>query len=129
MAAAPGRRMIPFLPQAEDEVDVALIDELPEVAPKEPLPFPLADGGHAPDMPLFLDTLEAETQVFIAAQFTRLQARLDARGGNGEDVEQLRATIAHLREENARLLRQLDLFERAFRTMKELAVDVEEASR
>ena len=133
--AQPARR-IPFLPQAEDaseeELD-AVLEKLPSVEPKPPLPFPPADAAQAPrpssaELELFLDSLQAETQVFVATQFARLQAEL---GGlvSPAELDEARAVIAELREQNARLLRQLDLYERAFRSLKDLADDVEEASR
>lgn len=134
--AAPGRR-IPFLPQPDVESEEhleALLDDLPAVEPKPPLPFVPADlptegGASDADLALFLDTLQAETQVFVAAQFSRLQGQLAERSPASTELDEARAMVAALREENARLLRQLDLFERAFENLKALTSDVEAASR
>lgn len=134
MVAAPSRR-IPFLPRPESEDDLhALLDELPEVAPKPPLPFPPADADAAiadEELAILLETVQAETQLFVAAQHARLRAQIAARtpGADAVELAQLRAAVTELRDENARLLHQLDLYERAFRTLKDLAIDVEEASR
>lgn len=119
MGRLSGRR-IPFLPRADDASEEhleALIEELPEVAPKPPLPFVPAD---APAM-----QADEELDDLLA----RLRERLSSRAGDPRRLDALRAELAALRDENARLLRQLDLYERAFRSLKDLASDVEEASR
>lgn len=133
MPRMPGRR-IPFLPRSEREDEEhldALLEELPEVDPEPMLPFGAGGAREAgpEDLDDLVRSLDAETQIFVSAQFARLRARLDASAPSARELAEARALIAGLREENARLLRQLDLYERAFRSVKELASDVEEASR
>jgi len=83
-------------PAAEEELDLALLDALPEVAPKPPLPFPRAEAE--------LETAEQE-------------------------LARLRVIVAELRDENTRLVRRLDLYERALEAYRALAADVEDALR
>lgn len=132
-------RRTPFLPQlpAED-LDVllteAVLDELPEVQPRAPPPFPLADapGAYAGALPteldLLLETLQAEAQLTLAAQFARVQEALAAHAAGLEArLAEADALVGELREENARLVHQNDLYERAFETLKGLTRDVEDA--
>lgn len=133
MPRVPGRR-IPFLPRSEREEEGlldALREELPE-ADREPQlasRSPDTQSAGREDINAFVGSLGAETQVFILGQFARLRAKLDVHAPSPLEVAQARALVAGLREENARLLRQVDLYERAFRRLRELASDVEEASR
>jgi hypothetical protein len=154
----PSRRTPFLSQAKDDDIDPSLLEGLPDVAEQPPLPFPLADApGYeyvpesepqpqpqpepepyaegepyaetpAGDLQLLIDTLHAEAQNALTAQFVRLAEELSARGGDAEArLAEALTTIEELRTENARLLRQIDHYDRAFQTLRSLTQDVDEA--
>lgn len=133
-------RRTPFLPHRAEELDLEtlteqLLETLPDVEPQAPPPFPVAqpEPSDAPQadataFEVLFETLQTQAHLDLSAQFARLHQALAAHVADVEarlaDAER---TIEALRDENARLVHQNDLFERAFDTLKGLTKDVDDA--
>ena len=136
-------RRTPFLPhraeEPREEPDLESLTEeflnaLPDVEPQEPPPFPIAQPEPAPtnvDVSAFqvlFETLQTQAHLDLGAQFARLHEALAAHMADVEArLAEAERTIEALRDENARLVHQNDLFERAFANLKELTQGVDDA--
>lgn len=116
---------------ADDEVDAALLEQIPEVR----LPdiqgerprvtrAPASDVGA--ELTLLVESLEAHMQARLLEEFERIRARV---GTLVHELEARHAASAseleELRQRNALLSRANERFERAFHTLKDLTREVE----